>query len=270
LTRLSVYCIGGQPNIARPLCVVVMLLVVSGWRPRVTGVLHAWIAVSVAAVITVPDSGDQLAANLALFLLPWTLFDRRRWHWQTERASADASAGAMIAASALVAVQVQVAVVYLHAAIAKFGVAEWVDGTAMYYFLRQPGFAAPSWILTVTDPIVRTAAGVLVLTWTPLVIEVMLGMAWALPPAVRLRLLLPVGLVFHVAIWLTMGLASFSLTMCSGLLFYLWVPEARRGGEQPGITGSDECSARGRQTQVRATHHPPFAATFEREARSSP
>jgi antimicrobial peptide system SdpB family protein len=47
-----------------------LLVVASGFRPRLTGPLHAWVAWSLQASATLVEGGDQIASNLALLLLP--------------------------------------------------------------------------------------------------------------------------------------------------------------------------------------------------------
>ena len=84
LTRAGVWCAvpAGHGAAARWLSVAVLLLTASGWRPRVTGVLHWYVAWSLIANATVQDGGDQITAVLTLVLIPVTLTDPRRWHWQ--------------------------------------------------------------------------------------------------------------------------------------------------------------------------------------------
>src|SRR5271155_4570309 len=48
---------GGQ--IARFVCVAILLLVASGWRPRLTAIPHWYVAWSLIANATIQDGGDQ-------------------------------------------------------------------------------------------------------------------------------------------------------------------------------------------------------------------
>src|SRR5699024_3242820 len=84
IDAISVFCLfpREQLTLIRWLCVVVLLVIASGWRPRWTALPHWWIAFSVFNSISIPDGGDQAAALLTLMLVPVLLTDPRRWHWQ--------------------------------------------------------------------------------------------------------------------------------------------------------------------------------------------
>ncbi|ASW52923.1 sporulation-delaying protein SdpB family protein [Plantactinospora sp. KBS50] len=212
--------------------VAALLLVASGWRPRLTAVPHWYLSWSLLVNSAVPDGGDQLAAILTLLLIPVGLTDRRRWHWQAPApapSSPDhddrtdpghAGTAALIAYAAIMLIRLQVAAVYFQSSIAKLGVAEWADGTAMYYFLQHQLFGAPPWLSPVTDIVTHSPLGVSLLTWTPLAIEFAIAVAILLRPPAR-RVLLVLGFAFHATIGLTMGLVSFGLAMCGALLLYL-------------------------------------------------
>jgi len=77
------FCVAGSAHLdaARWLALVGLLVIASGWRPRVTGVLHAWIAFSFQANAMAIEGGDQVSAILTLLLVPVTLLDDRKWHW---------------------------------------------------------------------------------------------------------------------------------------------------------------------------------------------
>lgn len=210
--------------------VAALLLVASGWRPRLTAIPHWYLSWSLLVNSAVPDGGDQLTAILTLLLIPVGLTDRRRWHWQapvqSTRAGVDrtdrghAGTASLVAYAAIALIHLQVAFVYFQSSIAKLGVAEWADGTAMYYFLQHQLFGAPPWLSPATDLVTHRPLGVALLTWTPLAIEFAIAMAIVLRPPVR-RVLLVLGFALHTTIGLIMGLASFGLAMSGALLLYL-------------------------------------------------
>lgn len=223
--RAGLWCV--VPSGHRWLAVVVsagvLLAVVSGWRPRYTGVLHWWVAWSFTLAVTIQDGGDQVASVLTLLLIPITLTDPRRWHWQRGPALSVAAVPGwpwLIARTARVLIMVQVFVIYLHAAIAKLGVAEWADGTALWYWLRNPQFGAAGWLQPITDPIIASPVGVTVLTWGSVTVEFLLACALFMRPLPR-RFLLVAGLGLHAGIMVTMGLVSFFCSMAAALLLYL-------------------------------------------------
>src|SRR5689334_16795562 len=84
--QLSAFCVAPQvpSEVIRWLSVILLLVVVSGWRPCFTGIIHWWLAWSLQVSSTIGDGGDQAASILTLLLVPLTLFDRRRWHWQVD------------------------------------------------------------------------------------------------------------------------------------------------------------------------------------------
>lgn len=221
LAGAGVWCTvpAGHGELARWLSVAVLAVVASGWRPRVTGVLHWYVSWSLVANVTIQDGGDQITAVLTLLLIPVTLTDPRRWHWQRPPEREIGTAW-VVACVALLLIQIQVAIVYLHASVAKLGVREWADGTAMYYWLRSSTFGAPGWMSDVTDAATSSPVLVAVLTWGSVCVEFALAVAILLGSTAK-RALLVAGLLFHGSIALTMGLVSFSTAMAAALLLYL-------------------------------------------------
>lgn len=57
-----------------------------------------------------------------------------------------ATTGHLIARITLLLIQIQLAVLYLQASMAKLGVPEWADGTAMYYRSHHPTFGSAPWL----------------------------------------------------------------------------------------------------------------------------
>ena len=218
-------------GLAKLVAIILLLLVVSGWRPRLTALPHWWISYSFAASASVIDGGDLVAATLSLLLLPLALTDPRRTHW---RGIGDGSAWASVAAqTGLLLLRFQVSVIYLFAAVLKIRNEEWSNGTALHYWWTHPKFGTWGPFRWLTDLIGPTRL-VVPLTWSFLVLE--LGLAFALVAPVRLRnRLLPVAVLFHVGIALVHGLPTFALTMSAALVLYLrpvWrpfeMPELRR------------------------------------------
>jgi len=229
---LSLFLLGREHlGLAKLVAVIVLLLVISGWRPRLTALPHWWVSYSFAASASVFDGGDVVAATLTLLLLPVAFTDRRRWHW---RRVGDGNLPASVAAqTGLLLIRFQVSVIYLFAAVLKLRSEEWANGTALYYWWTHPKFGAWGPLRWLTDLVGPTRL-VVPMTWGVLVLE--LCLAFALLAPVRLRSwLLPVAVLFHVGIALLHGLPSFALTMIAALVLYLrpaWrpltLPELRR------------------------------------------
>lgn len=226
LSRIGIFCVVDDLRLAWIGAIVVLLAVISGWRPQVTGVAHWWVAMSFDRSATLVDGGDQIAANVALLLIPLTLTDPRKNHWMrpSEARRKREDALRLIGVSSLTVVAIQVAGIYFHSAMAKFGVAEWVDGTAMYYWLHHPVFGLPEWVQPVGQRLLANPFFVSVLTWTPLVVELCLA-AGILLRRQYWRPLLALGLALHGGIAVFMGLIPFAMVMWGALIIFLRPPE---------------------------------------------
>lgn len=227
--KAGLFCLAGAHHLeaARWVAVAILAVAVAGWRPRWTSLAHWWVAFSIATSATVIDGGDQITAVLTFLLLPIAVLDGRRWHWSAPElgppVSDRAEIARLVAHTTLLVIRLQVAVLYFQAAVAKFAVREWADGTAMYYWLHDAQFGAPGWIRPFLEPIVKSPAGVAALTWGTLAVELSLAFGLVLPrPA--WRPLLIAGLALHAAIAVVLGLPSFALAMFGALVLYLRPP----------------------------------------------
>lgn len=228
----SIFCLVPTRHLglARLLAGIALLVVASGWRPRLTGVLHWWITFSYFWTALTPQGGDQLASIITHLLIPVTLLDRRRWQWASSRTPAASASYAgtlcqLTALGTIVLIRIQVAAVYADSAVAKLGVQEWVDGTAIYYWLNDRNFGAPGY----AHPLLGLLSHgwvVASLTWGTIILEmsIALSLIVRLPPRLRRSLFLA-GMALHLAIALLMGLGAFSLVMM-GALVLLFYPDA--------------------------------------------
>lgn len=221
LSKVGLFCVAeaAHAQLARWLAVLILLVTASGWRPRITGPLHWYVAFSFQANANVVDGGDQLGAILALLLLPITLLDGRRSHW-------DPPAGAPEEPRRLVGwwffalVRIQVAIVYFHASVGKFEVPEWTDGTALYYWLLHPTFGVADWLRPAIVPVLLSGTLVALLTWSVLALEFLLAAGLIAAPKWR-RPLLVGGFLLHAGIILVHGLVSFGMVMFAALILFL-------------------------------------------------
>jgi antimicrobial peptide system SdpB family protein len=212
-------------EMARWFSIFILLLVVSGWRPRITGVLHWWIAYSFAAATLTVDGGDQVAAVLALWLIPVTLTDGRKWHWSPpEPVGTDPRlrtlVAAQIAMSTLLFARLQVAIIYFQAGIAKLGVPEWANGTALYYWFTHPVHGMSAAVQPLVMPLLTNPLTVTLLTWGVIVLEVALFAGLTMDRRWR-PFLLVLGLFFHLGIIIVHGLVSFFFSMAAALILLL-------------------------------------------------
>jgi antimicrobial peptide system SdpB family protein len=242
LRGATLFCLAGEHHleVARWIGVAILAAAASGWRPRFTGIPHWWVAWSLNITGVLVDGGDQVAAILSLLLIPVTLADGRRWHWQRSADDRPLGGGAelarLLALSAVCVIRLQMAGIYFHAAVSKMAVKEWHNGTAVYYWFTEPSFGLPAYLRPLVLPLLASAAGVTLLTWGAMAVETFLFTGLVMDRRWRPYLLVA-GLFFHLCIALAHGLGSFSLAMWAGLILYLRplgqefaVPAFARGG----------------------------------------
>jgi antimicrobial peptide system SdpB family protein len=225
--RLSLfYLLSGSRaglEVARWISISVLLVVASGWRPRFTGVAHWWIAFSFAASTTVAEGGDQVHAIIALLLVPVTLMDARRSHWESWAPGFSSTAQqirATLARSCFTLIRLQVALIYFHAGVAKLYAPEWPNGTAVYYWFTHPVFGMSGVVRELASPLLNSGIGVAALTWGTILLEITLASALVMERR-HFPVLLKVGILFHFGIILAHGLFSFFLVMSAALVLYL-------------------------------------------------
>src|SRR5690606_40715561 len=120
------------------------------------------------------DGGEHVTQAFSLLLLPLTLLDGRRWHWQPHAASPSFTISAHVFWLGL---RVQASIVYLEAAVAKLGVEEWRDGTALYYWVSDPVLGSGPWVSTVVTPLMDVPFIVVIATWGVIALELLLAAA---------------------------------------------------------------------------------------------
>jgi antimicrobial peptide system SdpB family protein len=157
-------------------------------------------------------------------MLPLTLTDSRRWHWSAQAVSlattTQENVRRLVALASMVVIRVQVSGIYFHAAVGKLKVAEWQDGTAMYYWFGHPVFGVNPHFRWLIDMAMSTPAVVTAVTWGSIVLELFLCMGLLAVRRARTVLLVG-GIAFHAGILLFMGLFTFSITMFAALILYL-------------------------------------------------
>ncbi|MXG29069.1 hypothetical protein GRQ63_25985 [Streptomyces sp. YIM 132580] len=275
--RASVFCLAPEDGLTpiRLLCVLVLLVVASGWRPRWTALPHAWVSFSVFSGIAIADGGDQVTVVLSSLLALTALGDPRRWHWRPlpEDAAPNRRRAVLVGATGLVLVRIQMSFLYFQSCVAKLPHAEWADGTAMWYWGNSLAFGAPGPLQPLVHPVLASPWGVALLTWAPLAIEI--GLAASLLLAQRHRwYLLAAGVLLHLSIAVMMGLWSFALAMIGGLVvlcfplgshFHVTLPEPvrrafRRPAPAPGPPAGADDGAQprpdGEREPVPARHAP--------------
>ncbi len=226
LSDASLFCIlrGDQQPFAYVVTIAVLVIVVWGVSPMLSAVPHAWVAWSFNHSTPIPDGGDQVASVLTLFFVPLLLLDRRRSHWDVDETyKVRHHAVRRTAWAAIVMVWIQVSVIYFHAAIGKLPVAEWSDGTVLWYWIQDPTFGPPAALRAVMAAGLGTLVGTVTVTYAVLLLELALGASLIVRSTLRTGLLVA-GLLFHLANAVVFGLWSFLLSMSAALIIYLIRP----------------------------------------------
>jgi antimicrobial peptide system SdpB family protein len=211
---VSAYCLGGDSvgqEWRRWLMVAVLLLVASGYRPRWTVVPHAWITFSIGVSISLPDGGEAIARIICLLIIPMGLADDRVWQWKQPTTPLRPATRGM-AFAAFLGVRLQLAVLYMQSGVSKWGVPDWLNGSAEFYILRSPlfGVAGPlkPVLLWMSDNSLVVAA----MSWGAILVEIVIAV-FLLSPTRWRRIAFGCDLALHVGIIATMGLWSFALIM---------------------------------------------------------
>jgi len=205
--------------IAKLIAIVILLAVIAGIYPRVTGILHWWVSFSVFHGLIVLDGGDQVTQVLTFFLIFITILDKRKNHWY--EAVEQSPLSKYIGNVFLLIIRLQVSIIYLVAAVSKLYVHEWVNGTAMYYWLTGNSFAAPDYLMWLVRPIVSSRIGSCLLTWGSLAFEFTLVIGFLFNATIRKRLF-KAAILFHLLIFIFMGIGSLFFAMAGALVLYFY------------------------------------------------
>lgn len=219
--QAGLFCVSetatGTRTLATVVAVVTLVAVLSGYAPRVLAIPHFYVAWSVAQNIVLVEGGDQVNAAMTMLLIPWLLTSPRGNAYSRQKRYLERLQENAFAYGAAELIRVQLSVVYAIAAIAKFAVPQWSDGTAFWYWLQMPTFGLPPDIFALLAPLLERPFIMIPATFAVLVFELSLvGAIWTRGRVPRL--LLDAGIVFHAGIAVVLGLWSFGITMAGALL----------------------------------------------------
>lgn len=221
---ISLYCLFADLEFARFISILLLIPVIIGWRPMITGVIHFWVSYSLINSAVMIDGGDHIASILTVLLIPITLTDTRKWHWSivkpTQLASSFVPILGIISFSSFIIIKIQIAIIYLNSAVSKLFVEEWVNGTAIYYWFKHPIFGYPKWLNPILEPVILNGTTVFIVTWGTILFEFILFAGLFMDIKFK-KWLFIFGTVFHFGIFIVHGLASFFFTMLAALILYL-------------------------------------------------
>lgn len=207
-----------QFDLMRYLAILLLLLVISGYFIKVTSIFHWWISISFFLSSSVIDGGDQIASILSFLLIPICLTDERKNHWSYIKPYSKPKNIVGIVAVNLI--RLQIAIIYFHAAIGKFDIPEWRNGTAIYYWFNHSFFGMPEYLADPMNYILSNKWIVSILTYSVLMGEVILFLCLTASKKMR-KYIFPFAVLFHFLIIIYHGIFSFFFSIVGGLIIYL-------------------------------------------------
>lgn len=165
--------------------------------------------------------GEQVAAVFSLLLLPLALTDPRKSHWDkiTPKKESINLYSRVIGLVTFTVIRIQVAILYFNSTTAKLQEDEWLDGTAVYYYLQEPMLGLNPWLMKIFEPILASWL-IIFPTWGTLVVQTILVIGLFAPKKNR-KYILFLAIFMHEIFGLILGLISFSTIMFSVLILYL-------------------------------------------------
>lgn len=218
----NLLCVGLPPDLVRALFAAPLVLVISGFLPRLTGLLHVYVATSTATGLTLIDGGESAAVVAVWWIAVICLFDRRWNGWLSAppgylAIDAPRRWWVGIPHAAAVALKIQCSIIYLHSATAKFGTDAWVDGSAIYYVTRMEMFGVSGPLGSIALAITATPAGAFLISFGTIAVEIAIAVLIWVPGKARILAVTLSG-ALHLAIIALIGIGSFGLIMI-GLVF---------------------------------------------------
>lgn len=206
--------------IGKLLAIFILVLVISGFFPRITGVLHAYVTYSFFICTDILDGGDHIASNLTILLIPLTLLDSSKNHWKKTSFLKLGNFDPSIIFYKLIILQVFF--IYLHAWIGKIFIQEWINGTAVYYWFTHNVFGISDKLIPGMTYILSNKWITTSITWGTIIFEFIVSASifWKQNDK-RRYVLLFLGILFHFTILIVHGLFSFFFIMSACLIIYL-------------------------------------------------
>jgi antimicrobial peptide system SdpB family protein len=220
ISKINLFGIIGYENllIGKILAIVILFSVISGYYPKITGILHFWLMYSFHNSCLILDGGDQIATIFSFMIIPITLLDKRKNHWHDIKLQSTYSK--LLGHLFFKLIALQASFIYLNTAIEKlYNLNEWKNGTAMYYIVKSEFFGVNDFFSPIFDFIVNSRT-VFFLTWWIIISHLLLSYLLFLSRTKKANYII-LGLFFHGGIAVFMGLYSFSLSMFGILVLYL-------------------------------------------------
>ncbi len=208
--------------IAYIISILILIWVISGFLPQLSGVLHWWVSYSYITTGVIIEGGDQISEILTLMFIPVTIFDNRLNHWYEPKSNKKEFAKAFVWSIYFV-LSIQISIFYFHAGVAKLNVTEWVNGTAVYYWFTHNFFGITENFKSIFIYLLSFKYIVVFITWGTMVFEIILfGWIFMQRNKWNWKILFISAVLFHVSIAFIHGLVSFMFTMIGVLIIYFF------------------------------------------------
>jgi antimicrobial peptide system SdpB family protein len=222
MKEANFFLIFGDSNVHVSKFIAICVLTVSllGFFPKITGLLLFYFANSFLNLAAISEGGDVISSNLSFMLLPIVLMDNRKFLYDFTRNIFDTDLKKIIANNVFWIIQIQISFLYLNSCMGKLYVDEWVNGTALYYYMDSTvyGFGVSEGFI---KEILCWPFFVITGTWGALVIEFLLFTCLFITDIRKKEQMFWVGILFHFIIILMFGLVTFFLSICAGLVLFL-------------------------------------------------
>jgi antimicrobial peptide system SdpB family protein len=202
--------------------IIILLFVFTGYYPKISIILQAWVHVSLCNSLILVEGGDQVAANLSLLLIPICLFDCRKNQWQelTDDQVLKRKHINVFFNVYYFLIILQVSIIYLHSATGKLLKEDWLDGTCLYYWSTHNIFGAPLFLQKIFN-LMTLSSFAPIFAWGIIMLELGLFACLLATNKYIKRFFLVCGLLFHLTILVTHGLVTFFFAMFGALVLYL-------------------------------------------------
>lgn len=206
--------------ISKIIAIVILIICVIGYLPRIFGILQWWVSFSFFNACTIVEGGDQITNNILLLLIPITLMDNRKFHWERGNKENNLYKN-FICFVVFTIINIQICILYLQAGIEKlYKVDEWIDGTAIYYWLNSNLFGLTDFFKTILFPIINNQYLLFIINWGVIIFELIMAGAIFMNYKNKKKLIF-FAISFHFLIAVFFGLISFFFAMVGVAILYL-------------------------------------------------
>jgi antimicrobial peptide system SdpB family protein len=198
----------------------ILLLVMSGMYPRITCLLHAWVAASFSTASIAIEGGDQITTIICVLLLPILLLDKRKNHYLKD-SHTHSFYSYCLSFTFYLLISIQASFLYFQASIGKLKCDVWANGTAAYYWFNDSVFGMNNTLLSILSNSLKSSIFITLLTWGTIALELFLALTIFTSNKRVRNIALISGVFLHVAIAISFGLISFLFAMLGTLILYL-------------------------------------------------